>query len=76
MHRGWIDLKSALTSQDEHAILAECERGEDTAVAAYAEALAEEGLPGHVAATLQTQYKAVKAAHDRVRDLRESLVTQ
>lgn len=76
LHRGWINLKSALTSQDEHAILSECERGEDSAVAEYSKALAEEGLPGHVAATLQTQYKAVKAAHDRVRDLRDSLVTK
>ena len=76
LHRGWINLKSALTSQDEHAILAECERGEDSVVEEYVKALAEEGLPGHVAATLQTQYKAVKAAHDRVRDLRDSLVTK
>ena len=76
LHRGWINLKSALTSKDEHAILSECERGEDSVVAEYSKALAEEGLPGHVAATLRTQYKAVKAAHDRVRDLRDSLVTK
>ncbi len=76
LHRGWINLKSALTSKDEHAILAECERGEDSAVAEYSKALAEEGLPGHVNATLQTQYKVIKSAHDRVRDLRDSLVTK
>ena len=76
LHRGWINLKAALTSKDEHAILAECERGEDSAVAEYTKALAEEGLPGHVTATLQTQYKAVKAAHDRVRDLRDALVAK
>lgn len=76
LHRGWINLKSALSSKDDHAILAECERGEDSAVAAYSKALAEEGLPGHVTATLETQFKAVKAAHDRVRDLRDSLVTK
>jgi len=33
LHRGWINLKSAITGGDEHAILAECERGEDSAVA-------------------------------------------
>lgn len=76
LHRGWINLKAALTSKDEHAILAECERGEDSAVAEYTKALAEEGLPAHVRATLETQYQAVKAAHDRVRDLRDSLVTR
>ncbi len=76
LHRGWINLKSALSSKDEHAILTECERGEDSAVAEYTKALAEEGLPGHVAEILQMQYKAVKAAHDRVRDLRDSLVAK
>src|SRR5919106_4483302 len=29
MHRAWINLKSAITSGDDHSILAECERGED-----------------------------------------------
>ena len=32
MHRGWMDLKSAISGKDEGAILAECERGEDSAV--------------------------------------------
>ena len=34
-HRTWINLKSAITSGDDHAILAECERGEDSAVEQY-----------------------------------------
>jgi uncharacterized protein (TIGR02284 family) len=32
LHRGWINLKSAVTRGDDHALLAECERGEDSAV--------------------------------------------
>jgi uncharacterized protein (TIGR02284 family) len=71
LHRGWIDLKSALASRDEHAILAECERGEDYAVKTYKDALGDQDLPANVRQTLQTQYAAVKAAHDRVRDLRD-----
>jgi uncharacterized protein (TIGR02284 family) len=39
MHRAWINLKSAVTSGDDHTILAECERGEDSAVKEYEEAL-------------------------------------
>ena len=31
MHRAWINIKSAVTSGDDHSILAECERGEDSA---------------------------------------------
>src|SRR5205823_1957098 len=32
LHRTWINLKSAITSGDDHAILAQCECGEDSAV--------------------------------------------
>ena len=72
LHRGWIDLKSALASRDEHAILAECERGEDVAVKTYKDALEDPDLPANVRQTLQSQFVAVKSAHDRVRDLRDS----
>src|SRR5687768_2266875 len=33
MHRGWLGLKGAISGGDEHAVVAECERGEDVAVA-------------------------------------------
>ena len=39
VHRAWINLKSAVTSGDDHAILAECERGEDSAVDEYKKAM-------------------------------------
>lgn len=73
MHRGWINIKSVLASGDEHAILAECERGEDSAVEEYQEALASEDLPPHIRDIIQRQSVAVQAAHDRVRDLRDAM---
>ena len=76
LHRGWINLKAALTSKDEHAILAECERGEDSAVAEYGRAIKAGSLPSDVRATIQTQSVAVQAAHDRIRDLRDSLAVR
>ena len=76
IHRGWIDLKAALSSKDEHAILAECERGEDSAVAAYKDALEEKELPSNVIETLRAQAADVKAAHDRIRNLRDSLAAK
>lgn len=71
MHRAWINLKSALTTGSEHSILAECERGEDSAVAEYRDALAHE-LPTTVHNVVQQQYYAIQQAHDRVRELRDS----
>jgi uncharacterized protein (TIGR02284 family) len=76
LHRGWINLKAALSSKDEHAILAECERGEDSAVAEYQKALKTQGLPAPVREAIRTQSSAVKAAHDRIRDLRDSLAVK
>jgi uncharacterized protein (TIGR02284 family) len=74
VHRGWIDLKAALVSRNDHAILAECERGEDSAVAAYRDALTSGKLPSQVMSAIQTQADAIQAAHDRVRDLRDATV--
>jgi uncharacterized protein (TIGR02284 family) len=71
LHRGWINIKSAITGQDDAAILNECERGEDVAKNAYKDAL-EENLPANVAAVVREQYSAVQAAHDQVRALRDS----
>ena len=71
MHRAWIDLKSALSSGSEHAVLADCERGEDSAVAEYRSAL-EQDLPVSIRNVVQQQYVTVQQAHDRVRELRDS----
>ena len=71
LHRGWINIKSAVTGKDEGAILNECERGEDSAKNAYKNAL-EEALPANIMETVQTQYAAVQAAHDRVKALRDA----
>ena len=71
LHRGWINIKSAVTGKDEGAILNECERGEDSAKNAYKNAM-EEALPANIMETVQTQYSAVQAAHDRVKALRDA----
>ncbi len=70
VHRGWIDLKAAVSNHDEKAILSECERGEDSAVDQYEEALAE-GLPVNVRAIVVAQGRAVKESHDEIRGLRD-----
>ncbi len=72
VHRGWINIKSAVTGQDEGAILNECERGEDAAKDAYADALRDNRFPTHIAEVLAQQSQAVLAAHNRVRSLRNA----
>jgi uncharacterized protein (TIGR02284 family) len=75
MHRAWINLKSAITSGDDHAILAECERGEDSAVNEYKKAMEGEELSAPVREAISRQYSDVKSAHDRIRELRDGTKT-
>ncbi len=70
LHRGWINVKEAVTSRDDKAILEECEHGEDYAKAQYKKAL-EQDLPANVRAVVQRQYQGVVANHDKVRALRD-----
>src|SRR4029077_6487366 len=69
LHRGWVNIKSTITGMDDAAVLAECERGEDSAKKSY-EAALKKDLPADVRAMVQRQYQGVKQNHDRVRDLR------
>lgn len=71
LHRGWINIKSLVTGKDEAAILNEAERGEDVAKDAYKDALAE-SLPANVMSVVQSQASEVKAAHDKIRSLRNA----
>jgi uncharacterized protein (TIGR02284 family) len=71
MHRAWINVKSAVTSRDRHAILAEAERGEDSAVSASKGAM-EKDLPAPIKSIVARQATQVKEAHDRIRSLRDA----
>lgn len=70
LHRGWIDIKSTVTGSDDTATLSECERGEDSAVSNYKDAL-EEDLPANIRAIVERQYAEVQEAHNRIRSLRD-----
>jgi uncharacterized protein (TIGR02284 family) len=70
LHRGWLDIKSVITGKDDHAIVAEAERGEDVAKTVYENAL-KEALPATVLAIVQQQAVKVRQVHDQVRNLRD-----
>ncbi len=72
LHRTWINLKSAITSRDDHAILAECERGEDSALKEYRDAMEKEELSSPIRDIVSRQFTAVKSAHDRIKQLRDA----
>lgn len=71
LHRGWMNLKTALTGKNDKALIDEAERGEDVAMASYQSALKQD-LPLEVRTVIEQQFTAVKAAHDRVRALKHA----
>jgi len=71
LHRRWIDIKTALTSNDTLAVLNETERGEDVALATYRRA-AEKDLPTHVRFVVVRQLEGAKRNHDEVKRLRDA----
>lgn len=72
LHRGWINAKAAVSSREDLAILEECERGEDSAVETYREAIASTDLDAE-RATIEEQFTQIRAAHDHIRSLRDGL---
>ena len=71
IHRGWINIKSAVTGEDEGGVISECERGEDSAVKSYEEAL-QSDLPADLKILVQRQFSEVKEAHDRIRSFEKA----
>ena len=70
VHRGWINVKEAVSARDDKAILEEVERGEDYAKAQYRKAL-DLDLPANVKTVVQRQYQGVLANHDKVKAMRD-----
>lgn len=70
MHRGWVNVRTALSSDDDKVVLEECERGEDMAVREYRRALAAD-LPRDVRMIVAQQLEGVMRNHDEVKALRE-----
>jgi uncharacterized protein (TIGR02284 family) len=70
MHRGWVSVRTALTSKDDLAVLEESERGEDSALKKYREASAK-NLPADVAGVIRTQLQGTQKNHDQIKLLRD-----
>ncbi len=71
LHRGWVSVKDALTGDSDHAVLEECERGEDAALARFRKALKTD-MPADVRAVIERQMAGAQANHDHVKALRDS----
>ena len=71
VHRGWVNIKASMSTEDDLSILEEVERGEDVAKASYRKALDSGDLSPEARAVVQKQYDGVLRNHDQVRALRD-----
>ncbi|MEZ6235727.1 MAG: PA2169 family four-helix-bundle protein [Phycisphaerales bacterium] len=71
VHRWWLGLRGAVQDGDEHAILAEAERGEDAIKHEY-ESVLKSTAGSPLNSVLHRQYASVKQDHDTIRDMRDA----
>ena len=71
IYRVWMDLKAMFTGHDRHAVLSNCENGEDAAQKAYTSAMEEEHLPGFLKEMIAEQQQNFKYSHDEIKSLRD-----
>lgn len=72
IHRVWMDLKSAVSGNDEEAILNECIRGEESAVKTYAEALEDDTLTGAAREVVSRQMDKITSSIADLRKMAQS----
>jgi uncharacterized protein (TIGR02284 family) len=71
VHRGWVSVRSALSTYTDQAMLEEVERGEDAALKRYRDAM-QHDLPNDVREVIAHQLEGVQRNHDQVKALRDS----
>ena len=74
VHRGWLDLKSAITGRDDEAVIKEVERGEDYLKGKYEAAMQDDELSAECRAQVQQCFTSVRKGHDRASQLKHAMV--
>ena len=72
LHRGWVSVRGTLSGYSDQAMLDECERGEDSAVARYRKAL-KETLPAAIRSVVERQAQGAQRNHDQVKAMRDAV---
>lgn len=73
LHQAWLDLKAAITGNDDKAIINEVERGEDYLKEKFETALKSDGLSGESRAVIERAYQSVREGHDRMSSIKHGL---
>ena len=72
-HRAFVNLKSAVVGNDDKAVVAEVERGEDHLKGKFEDALKDDKLSTATRAAIDSAWTSVKQGHDEMSQLKHSL---
>jgi len=71
LHRTWIDLKSAVSGNDDESVLEECVRGEKASMEEYQETLKKNRFPSNLETVLNSQLAEIKGTVAKVKTLED-----
>lgn len=72
-HRVFMNLKTAVTGNDDAAVVAEVERGEDHIKAKFETAMTDNDISSETRAVIDRCYQSVKQGHDQMSNLKHQL---
>ncbi len=73
LHRAWLDIRQALTSSEDPAVLAECERGEEYLTKRYDTVMEDSKTPPEVMILLRKQASQVTTTLSTITALRKTV---
>eukprot|EP00389_Voromonas_pontica_P016632 GDKH01026008.1.p1 GENE.GDKH01026008.1~~GDKH01026008.1.p1 ORF type:complete len:158 (+),score=16.61 GDKH01026008.1:61-534(+) len=71
LHRTWIDIKSAVSGNEDEAVLEECIRGEKASWEEYSKKLKNENFPPNISDVVQRQASEIHNTLSRVKTLED-----
>lgn len=69
LHRLWMHIIETLSGRDDQGLLAEAERGDDSLLGHYEEAL-RKGLPSNIDSVLHAQCAGIKRTQELIKNMR------
>lgn len=72
-HRGWVDLKAAITGHDEQAVVNEVERGEDYIKGKFEAAMKDDELSAAARGAIETAFGSIRKGHDRASQMKHAM---
>ena len=75
-HQRWLDLKSAVTGNDDERVVNSVEAGEDYLKEKFEKALDSDELTGEAREAAQRAYQSVRSGHDQMSQLKHGLEAQ